>query len=320
MNKDCIRSSNWTVVVVLSLVVFWSNTTAAVTFPGTESSDVAVEGYGGSSEVLDLTRDPTGPEHGEAEGSSDFFSPLLADPRESSSHVSLVKVDSGDTGLNSFNAAFIGVAVSYPLHLDRSESNSSDGLALNIESAVLSQFNIDAASDDLLNTDYFVGFPLTYRSGTFSFRFRLMHQSSHLGDEFLLSGQAPRRVNLSVEYVDLILSQRFGPLRLYGGGAYAFRRSPQYLDPGEVQTGLEYRAQPLDYLPARPILALNYRTHETTDWSPEVSARLGLYFSRIGETRTKLHLMLEAYEGAAPFGQFFNREIKYYGLGFYFDI
>lgn len=251
---------------------------------------------------------------------SDFFRRLLADPKETRSHLTVVEVDSGDTGLGTFTAAFIGVAVSYPFYRDQSETNPANGLQLGVESVVLSQFNLDASSDDLLNTDYLVGFPLTYRHDKFSYRFRLMHQSSHLGDEFLLSGQAPERVNLSVEFVDLILSRRWGPLRLYGGGSYAFRQSPDYLDPGEVQLGLEYRGGQITSLPGVPVFGVNYRALQTTDWRPEVSLRAGLYFPRLAKAETETQILLEAYEGAGPFGQFFNREVKYFGVGFYFDL
>ena len=49
---------------------------------------------------------------------------------------------------------------------------------------VFSQFDLSAPSSDLINTDYVVGVPLSWRSGGWSTRVRLYHQSSHLGDEF----------------------------------------------------------------------------------------------------------------------------------------
>lgn len=69
---------------------------------------------------------------------------------------------------------------------------------------------MDASSDDLLNSDYLVGFPLSFRFGKFTGRFWFFHQSSHLGDELLLSGNAPERINLSIEAVDLELAYDIG--------------------------------------------------------------------------------------------------------------
>ncbi|MEK7826807.1 MAG: DUF1207 domain-containing protein [Thermodesulfobacteriota bacterium] len=74
--------------------------------------------------------------------------------------------------------------------------------------AVLAQFNLDSSSNDLINADYVIGFPLSYRNGPWSERARLFHQSSHLGDEFLLLPQRPElkvtRMNLNFETIELL--------------------------------------------------------------------------------------------------------------------
>ena len=66
---------------------------------------------------------------------------------------------------------------------------------------MFSQFNMDSKSSDLLDVDYIVGFPITYRRGPLSARLQLYHQSSHLGDEFILHSQA-QRVDLTYEASD----------------------------------------------------------------------------------------------------------------------
>ena len=66
-----------------------------------------------------------------------------------------------------------------------------DAWQLSISGAVFAQFNLDASSMDLINADYIIGFPLSYRNGSWSARARLFHQSSHLGDDFLLQPQKP---------------------------------------------------------------------------------------------------------------------------------
>ncbi len=112
---------------------------------------------------------------------------------------------------------------------------NGDGWQLNFFGAAFSQFNMDASSDDLLNTDYLVGIPLTFRYGSLSGRMRLFHQSSHLGDEFILGGTSPNRVNLSVEVLDIILAKDIGNWRLYGGGATILRHDPDDLKQGLFQ-------------------------------------------------------------------------------------
>ena len=91
--------------------------------------------------------------------------------------------------------------------------------------------------------DYVVGLPLTGRYHGFSGRLRPYHQSSHLGDEYLLRDDPVERENLSFESLELILSGELGPLRLYGGGEYLFRREPDTLEDllahggGEIRIG-----------------------------------------------------------------------------------
>ena len=69
-------------------------------------------------------------------------------------------------------------------------------------------FDMNSDSHDLVNADYFVGAAGAYAVGPFQALARVFHQSSHLGDEFLLHDR-PERVNLSYEAVDLKLSYHF---------------------------------------------------------------------------------------------------------------
>jgi len=73
---------------------------------------------------------------------------------------------------------------------------------IGIQAAVFALFNLDAPSSDLVNADYWIGLPLSYRRGPWSYLIRLYHQSSHLGDEFILGNPGINRVNLS--YEDLV--------------------------------------------------------------------------------------------------------------------
>lgn len=96
---------------------------------------------------------------------------------------------------------------------------------------------------DLINADYVVGIPVSWRSGLFSTRLRLYHQSSHLGDEFLLANPGVNRVDLSFEAVEAILSLDApgGWGRVYAGGSYLVHREPAALERSGVQWGLELR-------------------------------------------------------------------------------
>src|SRR5256885_8545268 len=89
-------------------------------------------------------------------------------------------------------------------------------------------------------------------------RLRVYHQSSHLGDEYMIHAHA-QRVDLSFEAAELLVARELAHWRVYGGGEYMFTHSPADLKPGVLHAGLEYR-QPgslvrLGRLPPRPPVA-----------------------------------------------------------------
>ena len=113
-----------------------------------------------------------------------LFYPPMASPKEPRTHVTYLSLKLPDDRIN---IGSVGFGDSFGL-VRWPGWGEEDAWQLSISGAVLAQFNMDASSD-LINADYIIGFPLSYRNGPWSARARLFHQSSHLGDEFLL--QAP---------------------------------------------------------------------------------------------------------------------------------
>jgi hypothetical protein len=141
-----------------------------------------------------------------------LFAPLRADPKEPRTFMSALQVDSAlrDTTVG---------AVGFGEHFDivRRETRVDWNWQFGIAGAVFAQFDLETPSSDLINADHVIGLPWTWRRGDWSGRMRLYHQSSHLGDEFLLNTQ-PQRVNLSFEAIEAIVAHDFGVVRVYGGG------------------------------------------------------------------------------------------------------
>jgi len=186
-----------------------------------------------------------------------------------------------------------------------------------LQGGVFAIFDMDAESHDLLNADYLVGVPLSYRKGPLSGTVRVFHQSSHLGDEFLLRTRV-QRVNLSYEGIDIKLSYEWfdRALRLYGGGGYLFDRDPSRLRPWSVQFGFELQS-PWTLLGGalRPIFATDLQTREENGWNTDVSVRTGLQLESVHVLGRKLQLMLEYFNGHSPNGQFYRDKVDYFGLG-----
>jgi hypothetical protein len=192
-----------------------------------------------------------------------------------------------------------------------------DGLQLGISAAIFAQFDMLTESDDLINADYIFGVPLTWRSGANSARLRAYHQSSHLGDEFLL-GNKPERINLSFESLELLLSRDQGRMRAFLGGEWLFHvDQPESLERWGAHGGLEWRARDSFLGLGRPVAGVDVKSWEEHDWDLDVAVSIGLERGshRPGERRVRW--MIDFYDGHSPYGQFFDDEVRYVGFGVY---
>ena len=193
-------------------------------------------------------------------------------------------------------------------------------MEVGLQAGVFSIFDLEAESHDLVNADYFVAIPLSLKKDNFSAFARVFHQSSHLGDEFLLRQQTQQRVNLSYEGLDTILSYNLPVgFRIYGGGGYLFHREPSELKPWTTQYGLEFRS-PKAWMDGaiRPVAAIDLQNREESDWNTDVSARAGFQFENPNFLNRRLQILVEYYKGRSPNGQFYIRDIEYLGLGLHF--
>jgi len=242
-----------------------------------------------------------------------LFQPLLADPRWP--HFSAAyRYYFGDPDLKHVGAVSFGETIPIFRGTAPGESQWEAG----IQAGVFAVFQMDQPSKDLLNADYFAALYGAWRDGPVSAMGRLFHQSSHLGDEFLLRTKTAR-VNLSYESVDLKLSREFGDVvRLYGGGGYLFDQEPSRLHPWSVQYGLEFISPwPGRARNVRPIAAIDVQHREENDWSSDVSVRAGVQIDGVLATRS-MQLLLEWFRGRSPNGQFYKEKIEYFGLGAHF--
>jgi uncharacterized protein DUF1207 len=241
-----------------------------------------------------------------------LFAPLIADPRWP--HFSAVyQRFQGDARLGNAAIASLGETIS----LLRGPVGEKGGAwEVGIQAAVFSLFDLDAPSTDLVNSDYLVGFPFAYRIGNLSAMARYFHQSSHLGDEFLIENRI-ERVNLSYETVDLRLSYELTEwLRVYGGAGYIVRGDPDDLKPWSTQMGIEART-PHAYFGGtlRPIAAVDIQYREQNDWHADISVRAGVQLEKVSVFDRKIQFLAEYFNGYSPNGQFYRDKVEYIGVG-----
>ena len=248
----------------------------------------------------------------------DAFCPFVADPKQQRSFLALQRGEFATLELPEVEATSIGaIGLADAVGIVRwGGRRAGDGFHLALAGSIFAQFDLGTPSVDLINADYIVALPLTWRRGWISMRFRLYHQSSHLGDEYVLRGTEIQRENLSFESFEALFSAEAGPLRLYGGGETFFRRDPESVDRLLAHTGIELRAGARRTLSM--LSGLDLKFSQQQEWRRALSARAGLQIaplSRSGHPIRRVLLLAEYYDGPAPYGQFFLDEIRYAGIG-----
>jgi hypothetical protein len=242
-----------------------------------------------------------------------FRSPV-ADPAEPRVHLGRLNIK---RDANNVSAARAGIG--YDLGVVRLQgARPDDGWQLGVFGSIDSLFDLDLPGDALVNTDYRIGLPLSWRSGAFSARARWYHQSSHLGDELILGGNAPGRINLSFQAVDALVAWQYGGWRVYGGASHVLSSSTDLYKGNGTQLGFDFVGS-TSFYGMRPTGGIDVKWLEAADWRSGVNAKLGVMVGRFSPDRRGLTLFLEAYDGFAPFGQFFVEDVKYYGVSLQFD-
>ena len=281
-----------------------------------------------AAQTPDAPRCGTGVHEEQAQGTVFFpddqiFCALLADPKEPRSFASFLRGtfrSLDDPSGRDTTIGAVGLGDSFGL-VRWGGPRPGEGVQVDVIASIFAQFDLGSASNDLINADYVIGLPLTVRRSGFSIRGKVYHQSSHLGDEFLLRDGEVVRENLSFEAVELLVSQELGALRVYGGGERVFRREPDTLPAKLFHAGAELRSGRTGRV--QFVGGFDLKTTERHDWSPATSARIGLEIGRPGpgtHPGRLITLMLEIYEGPSPYGQFFQDDISYVGVGLHFGL
>ncbi|HNP51611.1 MAG TPA: DUF1207 domain-containing protein [Nitrosomonas nitrosa] len=244
-----------------------------------------------------------------------LFKPLLADPRWAHFSATYRNYIGNNVDGNNNGAVSFGETIPfYRANIGQSMVQWEAGL----QAGVFSDFNLDAPSSDLVNTDFIAAAYASLRARQASAFARVYHQSSHLGDEFLLRKLTSlERINLSFEAADLRLSYElpYG-VRVYGGGGGIFRKQPSSIRPWYIQYGIEFRSPwRLEIASMRPVLAVDIKNHEQNNWNADVSARAGFQFDNLQTFDRRLQFLIEYFHGNSPTGQFFTEKVEYLGIG-----
>ncbi len=247
-----------------------------------------------------------------------LFRPFIADPREVCYSVAW----RFDDKLFDKNLAPVSFGDSLPLFRWYRPWNYDGVFQLDLEGCVYAIFEQTELSAPLVNADYYVGFPMSYATGPWSFRLRPYHISSHIGDEFLLEHLGFDRRNASSEFIDFAVSwQPRRWIRLYGllgwivMNDHEFPRKSFY-----SEYGLEYLFErwgyyvPCSRLLIEPLFAAHFRTYADFNYKFDGTFALGIQFAKLCGLERRVRLQAEYHDGNSAEGQFAHFRTNYWQI------
>jgi len=254
-----------------------------------------------------------------------LFSPPIADPRAPRFSASWQKY-LGNNSLTNVGAVSFGETLTLADFTgdDINRRNVYLGnFDLNFQGAVFSIFDMDGTSKDLVNSDFWAAIAGSYRqrfsSGDASGMLRLFHQSSHLGDEYILFNAITDRDRVNVSYEGLDLTAAWQPtahagLRLYAGGGMLLRREPTSLDRWSLKVGIE-REWPRHRTWFYPVAAAHFQSFGQNEWETDVSLAAGIQFRDPRTDDRQVRVLFTYFNGYSPNGQFYDEQLEYVGFG-----
>lgn len=256
-----------------------------------------------------------------------YFEPLIADPMEPRMSLALVRT-------NVFKRAGEGRELRSPFFFPDAEDSADDiqvmagiggsipfwelkrwpgkgGIVASGQLGVFARFRMEYPTREDTGQDWFVGMPIEISYENFMGRFRIMHRSSHLGDE-LIETTGAERIEFGGEYADVIASYRvFERVRLYGGATYNFRSYTKYLpalvlrgreDRGQLQAGFDTGWFPWSDGHVGVVGGVDWQSQQRTNWRSQFAATAGVTV----KTHTRASRLLARYfHGPSIMGEFF---------------
>lgn len=284
-----------------------AGTDAATSEVRKEEAEAAVEAAVEAAIVADISDDVKRVAQDE-----NIFKPLIADPRWP--HFSVAYEHYMDfLNFNSGFAASFGESL--PIYKDNAPFGGE--WEFNVQAGVFILHDLDDSSSPLVNSDVIVALATSYRKDALSGLFSFFHNSSHLGDEFVLNNSEPKRINYAYEAFKLIFSYDLQDwLRAYGGGSYIIATPLKRLDHWTAQYGIEYEC-PRTYFAGwvRPLAAADIQQRESTGWNGEISLRAGVQIEGEKKNGHNLQFMLGYFNGNSQQGQFYENSVEYIHFG-----
>lgn len=250
---------------------------------------------------------------------TELFLPIIADPRAATYSLGY---RSGDHVIG-VKTIPVSLGDDFPIYRWLDVFFGGD-LQVGIEAAIWSVFNMDPHPNiakgwgELVNTDFYVGIPITFATGPWSFRARAYHISSHLGDEYMVDHPDVVRLNPSIEAIDFYTSyQATEAIRVYVGPGAVVHADPTFpWKPFYIGYGTEARFGGTKFTNQRLygtcFIALFWSNSQELHYNFNGTYRAGYEFSKLQGIGRKFRVYVGYHHGYSMEGQFSKMRTHYF--------
>ena len=253
-----------------------------------------------------------------------LFAPLIANPRQVKYSLGYRM---GDEVVGK-QATAVSFGDDFPIFRWRQVWKWKGDFQISIEAGCWTLFSYDTKGKRVqdqfaehFNTDFLGGLTLAYAVEGWSYRLRIWHLSSHLGDELIINNPGIVRVNPSMEAIDFFASyQLTAQIRLYGGVGVLQSDNTFKLKPFYVEYGIECRffgkKSHFHGLYYEPFIAMHFRNWQEYDFEIDGTYLVGYEFSKLQGIGRKFRVYFEYHHGFSLEGQFMKERTSYASISF----
>jgi hypothetical protein len=249
----------------------------------------------------------------------EFYPQYIADPRRAQSALLFGSYSYSEIPQASDSIITARFGGRYTIVRYHPADNPDVGWQIDVEGGFFGQFDSQESADNL-GWDGVFGLLFSYKPRkNLGFRFGTLHDSAHVGDEYIDQTGMGRIGYTRQEYVAGVSWAPRNHSRVYAESGWAY----DTIDPDKpwrVQTGTEYiDPNPLWRQRLNWYSAADLNFFQERDWQPATTLQIGVLMPT-GFGSSRYRLALELYHGRSVLGEFSFYDVTYAALGWYYDL
>jgi len=204
----------------------------------------------------------------------------------------------------------------------RKKIDQNHGYEFGFEVASYTQFEIITPNGvyqrNLLNIDYRICMHLNVKNNAWSYRARFFHESSHLGDDYMIRNKIHAYLPnpLNYEQLDFTAALEKGRFNYYAGlGAVV--RIETIRKRFSAQTGFSFSFPVNEKARVKYVGGMDLKFLQQTNYDVNAKMCAGFQFGK-GDESPKF--VVEFYTGHLPFSLYEYKKVQWLGIGLYFNV